>query len=72
MNYRMIIYLLGLILLIEAALMALPAAVALLYSENVFPFLLTMAILIAVSVPALIFKPKNKRIFAKEGFVVVA
>ena len=68
----MIIYLLGLILLIEAALMALPAAVALLYSENVFPFLLTMAILIAVSVPALIFKPKNKRIFAKEGFVVVA
>ena len=68
----MIVYLLGLILLIEAALLALPAAVALMYSENVFPFLLTMALLVAVSVPALIFKPQKRRIFAKEGFVVVA
>ena len=68
----MITYLLGLILLIEAALMALPAAVALIFGENAMPFFLTMAILIAVSMPALIFKPKNRRIFAKDGFVMVA
>ncbi len=67
----MIGYLIGLILLIEAALLALPSAVTLIYGENIMPFLLTIAVLIAVSLPLVIFKPKNKRIFAKDGFVVV-
>ena len=68
----MILYLLGLIMLIEAALLALPAAVAMIYGENVLPFFITMAALVALSTPAVVFKPKNKRIFAKDGFVVVA
>lgn len=72
MNYRMLGYLLGLILLVEAALMALPAAVALIYSESVMPFLLTMAMLVAVSLPLVLFKPRNKRIYAKDGFAVVS
>lgn len=72
MNYRMIGYLLGLILLIEAALMTLPAAVSIVYSESIMPFLITIAILIVVSLPLVLFKPQNKRIFAKDGFVVVA
>ena len=72
MNYRMIGYLLGLILLIEAALMVLPASVALIYSENAIPFFITIAALIAVSMPFVLFKPQNRRIFAKDGFVVVA
>ena len=71
MNYRMITYLLGIILLIEAALLAFPAGVAMIYGENALPFFATMAALIAVSVPAVMLKPKNKRIFAKDGFVVV-
>ena len=72
MNYRMIGYLLGLILLIEAALMVPGAAVSLVYSESIIPFLLAIAVLIVVSVPLVIFKPKNRKIFAKDGFVVVA
>ena len=72
MNYRMLGYLLGIVLAIEAALMALPAAVSLIYGENPAPFLITMAILLAISLPAIIFKPKNTRIYAKEGFVCAA
>lgn len=72
MNYRMIRYLLGIILLIEAVLMVLPASVALIYGESVVPFLVTIAMLLIISLPAVLFKPKNKRIFAKDGFVVVA
>lgn len=72
MNYRMLGYLLGLILTAEAALMLAPATVALIYGESVFPFLITMAILVAVTVPLICQKPKNTRIYAKEGFVCVA
>ena len=72
MNYRMIGYLLGIILLIEAALLCLPLAVALLYGETPIPFLLTIGILALVALPPVFFRPKNTRIYAKEGFVVVA
>ena len=68
----MIGYLLGLILLIEAALMALPTEVSMIYSENQIPFLIVMAVIVAVAVPFVIFKPSNRRIFARDGFVVVA
>ena len=68
----MIRYLLGIILLIEAVLLLLPASVALVYGESVVPFLVTIAMLLIISVPAVILKPKNRRIFAKDGFVVVA
>lgn len=71
MNYRMLGYLLGIILLIEAALMALPALVAVIYGESVWPFLVTMAVLVAASAPFVIFKPKDTGIYAREGFVCV-
>ena len=72
MNYRMIGYLLSVVLLIEAALLGLPALCAACFGESVLPFLYTMGILVAVSLPFFLFKPKNTRIFAKEGFVCVA
>lgn len=72
MNYRMLYYLLGVILLIEAVLLLLPLAVALLYGESFMPFLLTVALILLVSVPAVLFRPRNTRIYAKEGFVCVA
>ena len=72
MNYRMIRYLLGVILLIEAVFMTLSSVVSLIYEESVFPFLITVAILLCISLPFVIFKPKNTQIFAKEGFVTVA
>lgn len=72
MNYRMIGYLLSVLLLIEAALLCLPLLTAALYGESLLPYVYTMAILTALALPSLIFRPKNRRIFAKEGFVCVA
>lgn len=72
MNYRMLGYLLSIVLLIEAALMLLPMGVALIYSESPLPFVFAIALMVAVSLPSVIMKPKNTRIFAKEGFVCVA
>ncbi len=72
MNYRMLIYLLGTILLCEACLLCLPLAVALIYSESVMPFILTIVILLAVSIPSVLSRPKNRKIYAKEGFVCVS
>lgn len=71
MNYRMLAHLLGVILLIEAALLLLPALTALLYGESVIPFLVTMALLLIAALPNVIVRPKNRRIYAKEGFVCV-
>ena len=72
MNYRMLGYLLGIIMLIEAALMILPLIVSLIYGESAMPFLLSIAIMLAISLPLTIFKPKDTRIYAKEGFVTAA
>ena len=69
MNYRLLGYLFGMVATIEAALLLIPAAVALIYGESVWPFLITVSLLLCLSVPALVFKPQNRRIFAKEGFV---
>ena len=72
MNYRMLLYLLSVLLLIEAALMLIPTAVAIIYGESVMPFLITVGILAAISLPGVIQKPKNTKIGAREGFVCVA
>ena len=72
MNYRMIGYLLSIIMLIEAAFLTLPMITAFCYGESILPFLYTMIILSALALPSLIFKPKKKQIYAKEGFVCVA
>ena len=72
MNTRMIVYLLGVVLLIEAVLLLFPMIVALIFGESVLPFLLTVGLLLIVSAPAVCRKPKNIRIFAKDGFVCVA
>ncbi len=72
MNYRMLRYLLGCILLIEAILMLLPLSVALMYKEDVMPFVYTIVMLLAISLPCAILKPKNTQIYAREGFVCVS
>ena len=68
----MIGYLLSIIMLLEAAFMTLPMITAVCYGESILPFLYTIGILVALALPSMIFKPKNKQIFAKEGFVCVA
>ncbi len=72
MNYRMIGYLLGVILSIEAAFMLLPLIVSIYYGESFIPFIISIAILLAVSLPQIIIKPKNSQIYTKDGYVTVA
>lgn len=74
MNYRMILFLAGRIVLFEALMLALPAIVSLIYGESCFyAFLIAMGISLAVGgVLCLFSKPKDSVIYAKEGFITVA
>lgn len=74
MNYRMVLNTLAVVLRIEAALLVLPACVSLIYGEygGAWSFALTVVIILAASLVSLLFKPKSKVIYAREGFVIVA
>ena len=73
MNYRMIAYLLGLIILIEAVFLFFPLLVALIYGETTgTAFLLTIGCALLISFILTAMKPKKRVLYAKEGFVVVA
>ena len=74
MNYRMIAYVLGRIGLIEAALLAVPLAVALLYGETALltAWLAPIAVLILLGLAVGLRTPKDTTIYAREGLVVVA
>lgn len=74
MNKRMILHILSLILCIEAAFMALPLTVAVIYREASGRFFLyTMLGALAAGILLRVFaKPRDKTIFAKEGLLSVA
>ena len=73
MNYRMIAYLSGVIILIEAAFMALPALVAMIYQEQSgVNFLITIAAAVLLGLLLIAFRPKKRTMYAKEGFVITA
>ena len=74
MNYRMIAYVLGRIGLIEAALLAVPLVVALLYGETALltAWLAPIAVLILLGLAVGLRTPKDTTIYAREGLVVVA
>lgn len=73
MNHRMIAYLSGVIILIEAVFLALPALVSLIYAEQSGVwFLVTMAIAGAVGLGLVSLRPRKRDMYAKEGFVVTA
>ncbi len=73
MNYRMIKYVLGWILLFEAAFLLLPAVVAAIYAEEALvAFLVTVAICAVFGGLLTIRKPKSTDLSARDGFVVVA
>ena len=72
MNHRMIIRTLGLIVLCVAALMLLPLIAGLCYGENVRHFILTILLAIILGSSMLLIKPKNGRLTAKDGFMIVA
>ncbi len=71
MNSRMIAQILGKVLCTVSLLLLLPAVTALLYHESPFPFLITILICAALGGGLLLLKPKNTKIYAREGFVCV-
>ena len=75
MNRSIVRFLISKLLLIEAGLLVVPLIVALIYQEDakVFTSILgTMAILLFIGVLGTLFKPKNYRIYTKEGMLIVA
>lgn len=73
MNYRMIGFVLGRILLVEAGLMAAPLIVTLLYGESaVAAFLIPIGLLLVLGLALGLRVPKDTTIYAREGLAVVA
>lgn len=73
MNYKMVFNTLGKVLIIEALLLIFPMFVGVVYKENTFTsFLIPIIGLILIGAPLSLLKIKNKAIYAKEGFVIVA
>ncbi len=69
----MILYIVGMVLRIEAGLMLLPAIVSYIYKENTFPIFFGCAVVAFMIGIAMSFKlPKNTSFYAREGFVTVA
>lgn len=73
MNYRMTSYILAQIALVEAALLCVPFLLAIIFKEDtLLAYGITLIIIVALSAPFVIKKPKNRELRAKEGFVAVA
>lgn len=73
MNYRMIFKMVGIIALVEAGLLIIPLIIGLALGENtVLAFIVTILSLIAFGILLILQKPESKKIYAKEGFIIVA
>ena len=75
MNYRMISSSIGRLLQVAALFMLLPLLVSVCYGEGSSLYAVYIAVtsvLLVIGTILTLFKPKNRRIFAKEGFVIVA
>ena len=70
----MIAYILGNIIRIEGALLAIPTFVAFWYKESheAIAFIATIAACLIVGTLLIRREPQNKRIYGREGFVVEA
>ena len=72
MNYRMIGYVIGRILLVEAVLMALPLLTAGIYRESLMPFLVPMLLLAGIGLLLGGKKPGQMSLYARDGLAVVS
>ena len=70
MNIKLVLKLVGRVLLLEAAALAVPLVVTLLYREDPLPFLLAIA-LVAAAGFGLSALPARHTFFTREGFVAV-
>lgn len=71
MNFKLVLRVTGMTLLLEAALLAAPLLVSMLYGEDPLPFVWTMLLLLAVGL-ALRSLKSGTDFFAREGFFTVA
>jgi len=74
MNYKMVRYTLGVILMFEALFFLVPILTALYYSEwqSLTALAISALICIVIAMPFVIKKPSNTELFAKDGFVIVS
>ena len=73
MNYRMIKYTLGWLLLFEAGFFLVPLLTAAVYGESeIWCFAVSMLICIAAAGLLFIGRPRSRVLYAREGFVIVA
>lgn len=73
MNFRMVFSVLGKSFIVEAVLLIFPALVSIIYGEsNLISFVAPMALLVLIGAPLSFIKTKDKQIYSKEGFIIVA
>ena len=74
MNFKMIRYTLGQLLIFETAFLALPMLVALIYGEwrQLLAVAITMGITLTIGCILGYKRPERMKLFAKEGFVIVS
>ncbi len=73
MNYKMILKTLGKTMVVLAGLLVFPMVVGFIYSENSYlSYLIPIIGLIAIGLPISFIELKDKSIYAREGFVIVA
>ena len=73
MNYKIIFYNIGRILLVEAALLILPAIVSIIYADGVLAaYAVTIAALTITGILTTKKKPADRSLYAKEGYIIVA
>ncbi len=73
MNFRMIKYFLGWILVFETMFLLIPLVTAVIYGEQCFSaILLSMAVCLAAGGLLIWKKPKNTELYSREGFVIVS
>lgn len=74
MNRRMVLHMLGKIIMLEGVLLTLPLIVSFIYHEScALSFMITIAIALVVGpIMSALAKPRNRVMFAKEGFFIVS
>ena len=74
MNYKMIRYIIGMILMAESVFMILPLIVSVIYSEFdvIMPFVYSIMATFCVAAFFGLKKPKNDLVFARESYIAVA
>lgn len=73
MNYKMIKYTVGWLLIFEAAFFLLPIAFGIYYREGAaFSFLWSLLIAATLGVLCVLKKPQNQKLYSRDGYVLVA